>query len=344
MVSLRSTLLIGGVFVTTVRVVRGLIRKAVYVFKKPTGTVNVTNVLNVLNVEKKKNDVIDKTSRDMGVHELQIRHLKGAKNDAIIIFFHGFEPIAGSSRVAWWDTWARGQDAHLWPRQLPPSHRILSVCWDARFETCPGLITLYLATIALKVQRDIVAALEDGDDYDCDDWDDCENCDTPIILVGHSVGALLIKEVIMIATQLATACTSYDCCVLSSLHEEKRRAKSFLSNLKGIVFYEQLEQPEKSKTKTQLDDVGPMGYIRGLGQLLFGGLNPAEFRYRTRLWYHHHHQNGIVFNVLMKRMHHLTDVETINVPRLPKTVLEVDDTLATFKKILSRRRRTVQHT
>jgi hypothetical protein len=146
-----------------------------------------------------------------------------------IVFFHGLQLT--DYRNAWWRTWLLGgrDDSGgnqgpvtapaCWPRKLLgsdfPDARVLSVCYDAsaRCTTNQGRLDLE----ALGDQ--LAGALLNTD---------AGVGQRPLVLVGHSLGGLMLQQVCLCVDRLANACPD---------EALKRRASSFIDNVVGAVFY-----------------------------------------------------------------------------------------------------------
>ena len=167
------------------------------------------------------------------IHDLRPSSYDSAasSNRAVVIFCHGFETHRGRRKDAWWSTWMC-EDNQFWPRQqLPPEFRLLSVCWNFRSITSPLLMSVLIDTIAGQVLLKLLDALDSLDDLGA-----------PIQLVGHSVGCLVLKQVIYNAFELS----------LMGDTSEAKKARSFIKSLVGAVFY---EEPPRSLGELGDDDM-----------------------------------------------------------------------------------------
>jgi hypothetical protein len=138
-----------------------------------------------------------------------------------IIFFHGLQ--MGDYENAFWKTWrAEDEKAHknvLWPRdwlsQIVPNARMFSISYNSsatRPDVQPDMYALgenLVDDIILDKKRNIG-----------------QNC--PVILVGHSLGGLVIKQFVLSAMAAKDGGHS---------DAEKERVDHFLENLKGVFFY-----------------------------------------------------------------------------------------------------------
>jgi hypothetical protein len=134
-----------------------------------------------------------------------------------VVFFHGLQLT--DSHGAWRKTWVVGgrDDGPCWPRTLLgadfPDARVLSVRYDSAAcrSSNQGRVDLtslgdLLAGALLNVKIG----------------------QRPVVLVGHSLGGLMLQQVCMSVDGLANACSD------AAL---KRRASAFIGNVVGAVFY-----------------------------------------------------------------------------------------------------------
>lgn len=127
-----------------------------------------------------------------------------------VIFFHGFQLQDDS--YAHLSTWKCGKGDSVWPQtwlgdEFPDAH-ILTISYNARLmkSTEHGNLDLFLT--AENLLSDLLLA-RIGQERDC-----------PVILVGHSFGGLVIKQL----------------CVLAK-NKGNHQHNTFLENLKGLFFY-----------------------------------------------------------------------------------------------------------
>lgn len=131
-----------------------------------------------------------------------------------IVFFHGLQIL--TYRNAYIETWQSG--SACWPQMwLPedfPRARILSISYDssARRSKIEGHVDL--PTLGELLVEDLIVLAGVG-----------TKC--PVILVGHSLGGIVIKQLCLEADRNQKS---------SHLHRNKS-IKNFLKNIKGIFYY-----------------------------------------------------------------------------------------------------------
>ncbi|KAL2641875.1 hypothetical protein R1flu_009462 [Riccia fluitans] len=131
-----------------------------------------------------------------------------------ILFFHGLQ--IGSSRNAYLETWQSG--SVCWPQNLLPMDfpraRILSISYDssARRSKVDGRVNL--SQLGEVLLQDVVVSAAVG-----------ENC--PVILVGHSLGGIVIKQLCLEAEKHLRA----------HLIHRNKYVKKFMKNIKGIFYF-----------------------------------------------------------------------------------------------------------
>jgi hypothetical protein len=137
-----------------------------------------------------------------------------AQQQLDIVFFHGLQ--IGTYRNAYVETWQSG--AVCWPQMwLPedfPGARILSISYDssARRSKVEGHVDLpKLGEILLE---DVVVSAGVGTKW-------------PVILVGHSLGGIVIKQL----------CLEADRNQKSHHFHRNKAIKNFLKNMRGIFYY-----------------------------------------------------------------------------------------------------------
>ena len=143
-------------------------------------------------------------------------------NDGDIILCHGLQP-RGDYRDAWKNAWTAGDScwpvdylvAKLKQLQQPRPVRVLSVAYDSRLmgghSTFEALATL--------VYQNLVGMEDVGQSL-------------PTILVGHSLGGLIIKQMCVLADQQAMQ--HGDCS--SKEQKDRHMARAFLKNLRLVAF------------------------------------------------------------------------------------------------------------
>ncbi|CAM6097876.1 unnamed protein product [Calypogeia fissa] len=133
-----------------------------------------------------------------------------------ILFFHGFQLGAGDYDDAHISTWKCGDNTGIWPQtwlaeKFPQAH-ILSVSYNARVKKSFTHGNVRLFILGENLLSDLLQE-KVGQEPHC-----------PVILVGHSFGGLVMKELCVQASD-PTAISSQD------------SANKFLANVKGIFFY-----------------------------------------------------------------------------------------------------------
>ncbi|KAL2645177.1 hypothetical protein R1flu_012764 [Riccia fluitans] len=132
-----------------------------------------------------------------------------------VVFFHGFQ--AGDSEDAFIQTWMTRDGSRCWLNTWLVEHfpqaRILSVSYDSgsQVSDSQGRLDMYL--IRENLVHSLISLADVG-----------QNC--PLVLVGHCVGGLVLKEICLRASQSTALSTS-----------RERPYKEFLENLRGAFFY-----------------------------------------------------------------------------------------------------------
>ncbi|OAE25249.1 hypothetical protein AXG93_1420s1120 [Marchantia polymorpha subsp. ruderalis] len=147
------------------------------------------------------------------VYEL---HKPGVESLLDVVLFHGLQ--SSHTSVAHLSTWtSRGCQKEVWPMTwLPeefPGARILSVNYDACITTSAEHGRLDLYCTAENLMINLISAKVGQDPL------------RPVILVGHSYGGLVIKQMCLQAH------------LSESLHLSKEQMAGFLNCVKGIFFY-----------------------------------------------------------------------------------------------------------
>ncbi|GLI64535.1 hypothetical protein VaNZ11_007828, partial [Volvox africanus] len=157
-----------------------------------------------------------------GVYPLYAPKRKKPKLD--ILFFHGLQTKDRLANAAWWHTWlseAGSNPRICWPKEWLSatfdSANIWSVNYDARLKVDHNYDVTHWGTIAEMVLQMLIGpAVNIGGDG------------RQVVLVGHSLGGLILKQVVMEALVKANG---------SDDSKEKHRAKAFFDNIKKIVYY-----------------------------------------------------------------------------------------------------------
>lgn len=155
-----------------------------------------------------------------------------------VLFFHGLAPDGDYSN-AHWSTWQSEDGTCCWPQtwlveEVPGAHVFCVSCNGCLGSTSTEKLDLFLQ--AENLLSDVLSA-KIGQESHC-----------PVVLVGHSIGGLVIKEL---------CCQAYQKAVTSQgIH--KIRLENFLNNLKGIFYYATPHQG--SPVAEQLADIigGPL--------------------------------------------------------------------------------------
>ena len=135
-----------------------------------------------------------------------------------IVFFHGLQP-RGDYRAAWKDTWTAGRSC--WPidylaHQLEQPVRVLSVAYDSRLTIGRGTFE----ALAESLFASLVLTEDVGQRR-------------PVVLVGHSLGGLMIKQVCIAAHHRAVQ--QGDCS--PGEERDRRKAQIFLKKLRLVAFF-----------------------------------------------------------------------------------------------------------
>jgi pimeloyl-ACP methyl ester carboxylesterase len=131
-----------------------------------------------------------------------------------IVFFHGLQ--IGTYRNAYVETWQSGQAC--WPQMwLPedfPKARILSISYDSSFRRSKVEGIVDLKQLGEILVEDLIVSAGVG-----------TKC--PVILVGHSLGGIVIKQLCLEADKNQ-----------KSIHIHRiKPVKKFLKNIRGIFYY-----------------------------------------------------------------------------------------------------------
>ncbi|BFI33763.1 hypothetical protein AXG93_4689s1620 [Marchantia polymorpha subsp. ruderalis] len=167
-----------------------------------------------------------------GIHQINDAvyelHAPAGVPDVEIVFFHGLQPF--DYKDAHWQTWLTGakNSNELWPQTWLPrdfrSARILSISYDSSAQegSAAGRTDMFL--IGENLVQNIVLSKDAhvGQTANC-----------PVIFVGHSLGGLVIKKVILSARK------KLDQLSPKRAHNVQDVAKleSFLQNIKGVFYF-----------------------------------------------------------------------------------------------------------
>ncbi|CAM6097091.1 unnamed protein product [Calypogeia fissa] len=147
---------------------------------------------------------------------------QGVMTEVEIIFFHGLARL-DDYKNAFWETWmSREETPRLWPQALLgptiPKARILSVSYNSSAQNlkdeAPGDMDEY--NIAENWVQDIIL-----------NYTTSLGQDRPVVLVGHSVGAIIVKVFILMCIRMMKQSTG-------SVSE---KISKFLRNCKGVFYY-----------------------------------------------------------------------------------------------------------
>lgn len=134
-----------------------------------------------------------------------------------VLFFHGLL-LEGDYSRAHWSTWQSEDGACCWPQtwlvdELPGAHVFSVSCSGCLGKSSTECLDLFRQ--AENLISDVLTA-NIGQDPRC-----------PVVLVGHSIGGLVIKEL---------CCQVYHK-VGTSRGVDKTRVENFLNSLRGIFYY-----------------------------------------------------------------------------------------------------------
>ncbi|KAL2650368.1 hypothetical protein R1flu_018496 [Riccia fluitans] len=155
-----------------------------------------------------------------------------------LLFFHGLNLDKETGDVMHVSTWTstEGSESHVWPKtwlsQDFPRARILAIAYDShRTQTAEhGRINLHNTAESL-----MLSLLKEKD------W--WTSPFRPLILVGHSFGGILIKQLCVHAHHLASEGSTY-----------QREMRCFLKKIKAIMF---LGTPHRGMTLPPLEEAAP---------------------------------------------------------------------------------------
>lgn len=135
-----------------------------------------------------------------------------------LVFFHGLQLEPGSTEDAHINTWVSHNKAEYWLTWLLddiPDARILTISYDAaaRETDSEGRVDMYVTSENLvhSLTGDSARVGQDG---------------CPVVLVGHCLGGLVMKEV----------CSQAHHMIRLPNHNLKS-VENFLANVKGLFFY-----------------------------------------------------------------------------------------------------------
>jgi hypothetical protein len=160
-----------------------------------------------------------------------------------VVFFHGLQ--LSDYHGAWRKTWVVGgnDNGPCWPRTLLgadfPDARVLSVCYDSAAFRSSNQSRLDITSLG-----DLLAGalLNAGVGQ------------RPLVLVGHSLGGLMLQQVCLSVDGLADKARD---------EATKRRASAFIDNVVGAVFY------SSPLAGSRLADwANNVGWFAGLGPVM----------------------------------------------------------------------------
>ncbi|CAM6097255.1 unnamed protein product [Calypogeia fissa] len=151
----------------------------------------------------------------------QLYYPPSGTHDMDIIFFHGLQ--LGDFEKAYWKAWvATDNDRLIWPKEWLslrfPGARILSVSYNSSAMKVAGQNDMYL--LGENLVADIILDAETGCGQNC-----------PVFLVGHSLGGIVIKQLIISAIRERNG-TNPD-----TERRKLDRLNNFLDKFKGAFFY-----------------------------------------------------------------------------------------------------------
>ncbi|CAM6092394.1 unnamed protein product [Calypogeia fissa] len=140
-----------------------------------------------------------------------------------IVFFHGLQP--GDYTEAHWATWQSGDRSCVWPQtwlaeEEIPDCQVFCVSYTGGLKTMSGVRTLSYVDFDLFLMSEIVMS-----DLIRADIGQVPHC--PVVLVGHSIGGLIVKELCCHADEMPSISPDFG----------KAELEKFFSNLKGMAFY-----------------------------------------------------------------------------------------------------------
>jgi triacylglycerol esterase/lipase EstA (alpha/beta hydrolase family) len=143
-------------------------------------------------------------------------------HDMDIVFFHGLQ-FWGDFKDAVWKTWrVRGTENEIWPKKLLtktfPTARMASVSNNSTVMRNDGQLCMYTLGEYL-VSGIILANFNIGQES------------RPVFLVGHSVGGLIIKQLIISAIDMQG---KYE---ITNNGSNFNKITAFLNNFKGVFYY-----------------------------------------------------------------------------------------------------------
>ncbi|CAM6097258.1 unnamed protein product [Calypogeia fissa] len=163
-----------------------------------------------------------------------------------IIFFHGLQ--VDNFEQAFWKTWvAKNDDKLVWPKEWLSKKfekaRILSVTYNSSASQSSGHSTSDMYRLGENLVTDIIL------DAECDIGQKC-----PVVLIGHCLGGIVIKQFIMSAFNMMFKMDN-------ELDKRKiKRIRTFLNNFKGAFFYATPHGGSEEITRfaQQLDNASPV--------------------------------------------------------------------------------------
>ena len=127
-----------------------------------------------------------------------------------VVFFHG-SSSSTTPKSAWWSTWTSGDSEEFcWPKWLGPqlNARILFMCYPAFLDVNDDLTSCWFSQARSLLSQLSDSSVELGKDG------------RPVILVGHGMGGLMMKQLL-----------------LDAHIDAARGVHHWLPNVRGMVFF-----------------------------------------------------------------------------------------------------------
>lgn len=146
---------------------------------------------------------------------------EGGNFDAEIIFFHGLH-VGDDFEEAYWKAWLSTDETVIWPREWLTrkceSARMLSVSYNSSAMKKDRNSPLQMHNLGENLVNDIIYDARCGQAP----W-------RPVILVGHCLGGIVIKQFIISAINMKN--------LKAKGSKDYIRIENFLNNFKGAFFY-----------------------------------------------------------------------------------------------------------